>query len=74
MIPQIIEASHKVLRFASKHLARQNDNEKNAYDCFMHLWFVSDPLVRAEFEVDSDSQNIEKDGDDYLVESFFIDE
>ena len=76
MIPSLTEASHKVLRFASKHLARQNDNEKNAYDCFMHLWFVSDPLVRAEFEVDSDSdsQNVEKDGDDHLVESFFIDE
>ena len=57
LIPSLTEASHKVLRFASKHLARQNDNEKNAYDCFMHLWFVSDPLVRAEFEVDSDSDD-----------------
>ena len=62
------------MRFASKHLARQIDNEKNAYDCFMHLWFVSDPLVRAEFENDSEDVIVEKDGDDYLVESFFIDE
>ena len=40
----------------------------------MHLWFVSDPLVRAEFENDSEDVIVEKDGDDYLVESFFIDE
>ena len=73
-----LESSHKILRFASKHLARQEDNLKNAYDCFNHLWFLSDPIVRSENESEEDSDDteydseLESDGDDALVQSFFI--
>ena len=79
MISLIIEACHKILRFASKHLSRQENNLKNAYDCFNHLWFLSDPIVRAENESDEDSltesdSELESDGDDALVQSFFISE
>ena len=77
MISPIIEACHKILRFASKHLARQENNLKNAYDCFNHLWFLSDPIVRAENESDSVTESdseLESDGDDALVQSFFISE
>ena len=80
MISLIIEACHKILRFASKHLARQENNLKNAYDCFNHIWFLSDPIVRTENEseeidsvTESDSE-LEIDGDDALVQSFFISE
>ena len=47
----------------------------NAEDCFNHLWFISDPLVRSEsgeFEKEDNSNEIKKDGDDPIVESFFI--
>ena len=79
MISPSTESSHKILRFASKHLARQNNNLVNAYDCFMHMWFASDPLVRAETETEADSishvdPEIEFDNDDALVKSFFISE
>ena len=68
-----MEASHKILRLVSKHMARQNDNSKNAHDCFNHLWLMSDPIVRSETEENSDSDiEIQKDGDDPIVESFFI--
>ena len=55
-------------------MARQNDNSKNAQDCFNHLWLMSDPIVRSESEkFDSETKiEIEKDGDDPIVESFFI--
>ena len=70
-----LESSHKILRYASKHLARQHNNLVNANDCFNHLWLISDPFVRAELEKsDLDSApEIVKDGDDPLVESFFLD-
>ena len=71
-----LESSHKILRYASKHLARQNNNLNNAYDCYMHLWFISDPIVRSELEKsepESASKEVVKDGDDPLVESFFED-
>ena len=49
----------------------------NAEDCFHHIWLISDPLVRSESgefeEKNSNSNEIEKDGDDPIVESFFID-
>ena len=55
-------------------LARQNNNLNNAYDCYMHLWLISDPFVRAELESESASTSeVVKDGDDPLVESFFED-
>ena len=67
------EACHKILRFASKHLSRQNNNLVNAYDCFTHLWLISDPIVKADMEeYDSKPKDIERDGDDELVESFFL--
>ena len=56
-------------------MARQNDNAKNAHDCFNHLWLMSDPIVRSETEQFSDSETkiqIQKDGDDPIVESFFV--
>ena len=70
-----LESSHKVLRYASKHLARQHNNLINAYDCFNHLWLYSDPFVRAELESNSTSTStkVVKDRDDALVESFFED-
>ena len=71
------ESCHKILRFASKHLARQHNNEVNAEDCFNHLWFISDPILRAEsgdFGNSKSKSNEIKDGDDYIVESFFIDD
>ena len=80
MISPLIEASHKVLRYASKYLARQENNLKNAEDCFTHLWLISDPILRKEMSdleegSDSDDDDNEiKDRDDILVESFFISE
>ena len=69
-----LESSHKVLRYASKNLARQNNNSNNAYDCFNHLWLISDPFVRAELESQFPSTfEVIPDGDDSLVESFFLD-
>ena len=59
-------------------MARQENNVKNAEDCFNHLWLISDPVLRSEsedLEGNSNSDNeIIKDGDDTLVESFFITE
>ena len=74
-----IESCHKVLRFASKYLARQENNLKNAEDCFNHLWFISDPLVRSESESEPEAESdfdseFELDNDDALVQSFFIPE
>ena len=67
------------MRFASKHLARQENNLVNAYDCFNHMWFLSDPIVRSENESEEDSltesdydSELVSDGDDALVQSFFI--
>ena len=67
-----------MLRFASKYLARQENNLKNAEDCFNHLWFISDPLVRSESgefeknEISEIESNEIKGNDDILVESFFV--
>ena len=43
------------------------------------MWFLSDPIVRAETESEEDSvmesdSELESDGDDALVQSFFISE
>ena len=71
----LIESSHKTLRFVSKYLARQESNLKNAEDCFHRLWLISDPILRAELDDNSDNDENEiKDGDDPLVEGFFIPE
>ena len=78
MIFHFIESCHKVLRFASKYLARQHNNLKNAEDVFNHLWFISDPLVRSESGEFEEKENSElesneiKDNDDIIVESFFV--
>ena len=56
-------------------MARQTSNLDNAHDCFNHLWLMSDPIVRSETENISASEpkiEIQKDGDDPIVESFFI--
>ena len=60
-------------------MARQENNVKNAEDCFNHLWLISDPIVRTELDDNSDSNDKNNDieiegGDDSLVESFFLPE
>ena len=65
-------------RFISKYMARQHNELFNIEDCFNHLWYMSDPVLRKqaaenvseEKEEETTNENDEeKSQDDIIFES-----
>ena len=65
-------------RFYCKEMARQHDHVVNVEDAFMHLWVLSDPLIRMENPKEQDDKDPfisgELNPDDILVQKFFVKE
>ena len=65
-------------RFYCKELARQNNHIVNVEDAFMHMWILSDPLIRMQdpkYKEEKDPfLSGELNADDITVQSFFIKE
>ena len=65
-------------RFFCKEMARQNNHIVNVEDAFMHLWVLSDPLIRMENPKEEEDKDPfisgELNPDDLKVQSFFVKE
>ena len=57
-------------RFLSKYMARQHSEDFNLTDCFNHLLFMSDPIIRKEAPVVEEKKHEMKYEDDFIFESF----
>ena len=66
-----------LFRFLSKYCARQHNEKFNLEDCFNHLQYISDPVLRKnapkvdedDNETKSANENLVKSQDDIIFES-----
>ena len=65
--------SHVPFRFLSKYCARQHNEKFNLEDCFNHMQYMSDPVLRKHApkvnEEDEETENLVKSEDDIIFES-----
>ena len=62
--------SHVPFRFLSKYCARQHNEKFNLEDCFNHMQYMSDPVLRKHApKVDEDDDDGKKSANENLVKS-----